>query len=238
MGLLMVSTILACSDHAFPPSSALGFRLKTLEKANGSTTLTYDQNNRVASYTNSFGEKGLFFYDDQGRYTEFKRLADAQNPTIGTRMLFTYSNGTNDFTFNRYSFQSSSENRIANGTYKVDSNKRVTGFEEFAPALNGQDYEYTGDNITTIKFVVGRSLTTRTYEFDDKPNPFYGLILPGFDEYLRYNRNNVTKVTGVDQTGGKQILEEYIYEYNDKGLPTKVTKKDGTGEIRLSYESF
>lgn len=238
MGLFLVSTILACSDHAFPPLSASGFRLKTIERANRSTTLTYDQTNRVTSYINSFGEKGLFFYDDQGRYTEFKRLANAQDPTIGTRMLFTYTNGTNDFTFNRYSFQSSSENRIANGNYSLDSNKRVMGFNEFTPALNAQTYTYTGDNITAITFTLGRSQTRRTYEFDDKPNPFYGLILPGFDEYLRYNRNNVIKVTQLDQTGGMQSMEEYVYEYNDKGLPTKVTKKDGTGEIRLSYESL
>lgn len=234
----MVGTMLACTDHALRPLSALGFRLKTIVQASGSTTLTYDQNNRVASFTNSFGQKGLFSYDDQGRYTEYRLLADAQNPAIGTRMLFTYTNGTNDFTFNRYSFNPLLETQYASGTYRFDSNKRVIGFSELIPLLNVHTYEYTGANITTVTFTVIRSQTSRMYEFDDKPNPFYGLILPGLDEFLRYNRNNVTKVTGLDQTGGKQVLEEYVYEYNDRGLPTKVTKKDGTGEIRFSYESF
>lgn len=241
LALFLMVGLLACTDHRLRPLSPLGFRLKTVEIVNGlTTTFNYDSGNRVESYSRSNGGQGLFYYDDQSRYLRYD-VPSTQIPGQGERARFTYLPNTNGFNvnLNTYISGSSIEFQFEQRSYGVDDNKRVTGFTNNGQSrLETQSYEYTGDNITTAVFTVLRTRSTRIYEFDNKPNPYYGLIVPGVDDFITYSRNNITKVTTVSSNGSPFVVAEYVYEYNERGLPTRVINKDGTQDVRFTYESF
>lgn len=73
-----------------------------------------------------------------------------------------------------------------------------------------ETYRYTGDNITRVDYVVNGYTSTTMYEFDNKPNPYYGLIVPGIEDFLTYSRNNITKITELLQKGNVQLLNMFI----------------------------
>lgn len=106
----------------------------------------------------------------------------------------------------------------------------------------GQDivyssYSYLNGNITKEgNQSCGRcSLSTITYQFDDKPNPFYGLIGPGITEVRRSSRNNVVRsfYAFAPQPDQETLLS---YEYNAQGYPTKATSSGG--EVRFEYKRY
>ena len=78
--------------------------------------------------------------------------------------------------------------------------------------LSTSFYTYSNGNIISARYESFPyiSVDTRSYVYDDKPNPYYGLI--GFDRSLfdLTNRNNA-------------IYALYSYEYDSNGLLTKVT---------------
>lgn len=238
-GMLLTCSLLACTDHRLRPLSPLNLRLKTVEKVGGlTTTFTYGQGNRVESYSRSNGDRGLFSYDAQSRYSRYE-IPSMQNPGLFEYARFTYYTGSNAFDVGFYTSNGASENNFETLKYTVDGNKHITGFSNGgSTSYRQQTYQYTGDNITTAIFTVGRTQETRVYEFDNKPNTYYGLIVPGVEDFLTYSRNNVTKETYVAQDGRQIVTAEYVYEYNAQGLPTKVTNKDGSGEVRFTYESY
>ncbi len=240
VALLLGSGLVSCTDHQLRPLSPLGFRLKTVETVNGSNaTFNYDKGNRVESYTSNAGP-GLFYYDDQSRYVRYD-IPNMQIPSESIRARFTYSPGSNNFTVDLFTFNGASESKFGSKVYSVDSNKRVTGSSIEGPAIAFYrvTYQYTGDNITTaVGSNLGGNVSNRLYEYDDKPNPYYGLIRLDIDELRTYSRNNVTKITELLQGGGTRVVAEYVYQYNAQGLPTQVTTKSGTELTRFTYESY
>ena len=194
LGMILAGSVLSCTDHLppVPAAPASGrFRLKTLEKVNLSTTMfNYDQGNRLLSYNSGTFQ---YFYDEQSRISRYD-LAIPSNTIAYDSKRFTYYPNSNSFDIGFYTFNGFSENKYETRFFTVDGNKQITGFtNDGQSAYMAQSYQYTGGNITKAVFTVGRTQETRVYEFDSKPNPYYGSMVPGVDDFLTYSRNNVTK---------------------------------------------
>lgn len=96
----------------------------------------------------------------------------------------------------------------------------------------------TGENITTANSVSGRTvLLFGKLEYDDKLNPFFGLMDPNIDPIQQFSRNNRVKFTD----NLTNTVTTYVYEYNQQGLPIKrtATRNENTLEVlTYTYESY
>ena len=126
--------------------------------------------------------------------------------------------------------------------YSFDANKRVTSFYTSDNQNNqvsrvGSGYTYTGENITGSTGFSGRtSLPGSVKEYDDKINPFFGLMDPNIDPVQRYSRNNFVK---SESPGFPAFVSFYAYEYNAQGLPTKRTESGFRIEVTtFTYEAY
>ena len=250
IGFVLAISLLACTDHrlggALSPSR---FRLRTVTSSLN-TTYTYDNQNRLATISKSSGVLSVFAYDDIQKYADLKQFSSAADQTTGIRITFPYSFPNKDFTSTIYSFFSTNPynyNQIDQTSYRVDP-LTPSHIQAVTRYLNSsqQDvrvYAYTGDNITTGRFTLGRvSEGTKTYEYDGKINPFFGSTDPDLDDIQRFSRNNVVKITSSYPpiAGGypDQVIT-YQYEYNQQGLPTKRTTVEGGRDVATyGYESY
>ncbi len=76
---------------------------------------------------------------------------------------------------------------------------------------------YSGDNIVSVERSDNQSATTKTaYQYDNKLNPFYGLIIGDKtnDTFIALSRNNV-------------VTSEKQYSYDSNGFLSKVTESGG-----------
>ena len=234
----MVCGQLACTDRNVLPLSSpapLSYRLKTTNNVKSqsspfSTEYTFDLTNRVTSFTTSMGTKAMITYDGQNRYERLNysyRLADDTNGEI---IRFAYNSNDNDFTQNTSFIKNGNPNgTLLSATYKFDAKKRLVSMVKDGSV---ETYRYTGDNITRVDYIANGYTSTTMYEYDDKLNPYYGLIAPDIGAIRRFSRNNSTKIIN-----GTAAIE-YVYQYNAQGLPIKITKNDGTLEVLLTYESY
>ena len=235
--LLLTSLFWSCTDHLSRPASPQRLRLKTTTSTfDGTTTQTsfeYDAQNRQVAYSQG-DVRGTITYDAQGQYQQI----DETRPNGVTRTRFTYQSSAQgrEVTAIVYGVTPVNgrelESLIETRTYNFDANNQLTRSSYTAGELIGASttfttYSYTGTNVTTVEAGSNRTVYTYLYEFDDKLNPYYGLIGPGIDEVRRFSRNNPIKYTPVPSAGNT-----YSYEYNVQGLPTRI---DNT---TLTYESY
>lgn len=242
IGLLLAGSFIACTDHQFRPLAPQKVRLKITNNVNFggvpfSTEYTYDASNRVAFFTTSIGSKGVYSYDAQNRYRLFDYYPNASDATVAEETYFVYNTNDNNFQANTGNlingyFEGTRESL----SYTVDANKRVLRFNNGGTSnYRGETYEYTGNNITSVDYISGRVVEKYNYEYDDKPNPYYGLIAPDISGIRRFSRNNVTKII---RDSDKAVIAEYTYEYNAQGLPIKLKDKNGVGAVIYTYESY
>lgn len=88
-------------------------------------------------------------------------------------------------------------------------------------------YTYSGDNIVSVEKSDNQSTpTTTAYQYDNNPNPFYGLITgnKSNDTFTTFNRNNVV-ISG----------NQYLYDSN--GLLSKVVEAGGIVNT-YEYEAY
>lgn len=250
IGLGLITSLLACTDHRLGGVlSPVQQRLKTVSGSLNST-YTYDSQNRLATISKPTGGLSTFIYDDVQKYTEVRQFANASDQANGTRTTFPYSFPNKDFTTTIYSFNNGATNyysMIDEIHYTVDpltpSHLRSVTRYYYSTQRDVRVYEYTGDNITKGTFSFGRvSLGDKTYEYDNKINPFFGSTDPDIDDIQRFSRNNVVKITSTYPPiagGYPDEVITYAYEYNQQGLPTKrTTTQGGTGVTTYSYESY
>ncbi len=242
VAMLLMSSVVSCIDHQFNPLSPSRMRLKTTNNINFggfpfSTEYNYDASNRVTSFTTSIGSKGVYQYDEQGRYKLFDYYPKASDERYAEETYFVYNTSDNNFLANTGILRNGFfEGTRESFSYRLDADRRVLGFNGFPQGgvYTGESYFYTGGNITKVDYVAGRVITSITYEYDDKPNPYYGLIAPDIGATRRFSRNNVTKI--IDRDG--VVTGEYTYEYNAQGLPIKQKEKNGPGVVEYTYESY
>jgi len=90
-----------------------------------------------------------------------------------------------------------------------------------------EQYTYGGANIVKIETSDNQSApVTTAYQYDNKPNPFYGLIIGDKrnDAFTMFNRNNL-------------IASDNQYEYDSNGLLSKVVVVGGIVQT-YEYEAY
>lgn len=267
IGLILVSVVLtACSDHQLqPPTTGLRFRLKaTYDSVSGSRIVyDYDARNRFVSFTREDGSVGSVLYDDQNRFLQFDYRPGSSTSTpprnsLAQRTNFFYKSNSPDFTTVTFFYPNGVESFAFYRHYTFNAVNHLTDIQN--AALDGvitgfRSLAYTGDNITTERIGPSRAYNIWSYTYDDKPNPYYGLITPYSLIILRingrsseddswvvrqYSRNNVTSATLLSATYPSQ------YKYNSQGLPIQETDfSDGpdggrriTAQTTFTYETY
>lgn len=103
-------------------------------------------------------------------------------------------------------------------------------------------FEYANGNVmkeTRTSTVGGTPYTSTTaYEYymdkEDKLKPLKELLSMGYTGTA--SKNMVKKATYTYSFGGSTSIDNYTYEYNDKGFPTKVTTIDNNSSDITSFE--
>ena len=200
------------------------------------TLYHYNSNNQISSYE---------MYEDSRIYSSNWTTAEAamnrkdwvtpQNTEISGRAFFKYQGenlksitvtrahsdmqNTSDFTYD-------SNGRIVNQVFSSNG--------EIADGSKTYTYDDHGNVILEEQYYSAALICTRSFEYDDRHNPFKvfnRLGAPG----IYTNENNIVKETLMlmDNTPGIDSIQvtESTYEYNDQGYP--VAKN---GFIRYEYK--
>lgn len=235
--IVLTSLIFSCSDHRLEgPSPTKKLRLKVLETVNvGTTQFNYDGSNRVSSFIDPSKNTSLISYDDQNRFARVDVLPDPNNVNKGTRYRFSYSTTSNNFTV--YESILGLNSPEFNGRYFIlNEQKQLTNYYTGNGGDNKtENYTYTGNNITTSVYGESRRYRTENYEYDDKINPFYGTLFGTREQ--QFSKNNIVKSVSKSD-GGYVDVYEYIYTYNEQGLPTSMREKNGKELYLFQYESY
>ena len=256
----LVATLLSCTDHRTSNPSPSQLRIKTVSSSSFTKTYSYDSQNRLTTIDRSDGSLGLFVYGDpemkyvreeaDKNFTYYINYPVGTDRTRGTINQLPLDLGSSSFTSTTYNlFESkffksgNSENVLI--SYSIDANKRIQSYFKRINSGNGQqadEFQYTGDNISFGRFTqaAGRFIQNVTFEYDGKSNPFFGLPDPDILETRRYSRNNVT-ISTITNFGYTNPITNYQYEYNQQGLPTKITVKNNQGPDEVgfyTYESY
>jgi hypothetical protein len=200
------------------------------------TLYHYNVHNQVSSYE---------MYEDPGIYSSTWVIAEAsmnrkewvtpQNTDIAREAVYEYQ-GINLKSLTVTEAHSDLKN-ISEFTY--DSSGRIVN-QTFSSNVDSPElrkvftYDGQGNVILEQQYYSSHLICTRSFEYDDKHNPFKvfnRLGTPG----IYTNENNILKetVTPADITSGADTVQviETTYEYNDQGYP--VTKN---GFIRYEYK--
>lgn len=287
ISLLIVAGLFGCQGHSTevtPGSDRL--RVKTITQqvtSSGSVSavsgFSYDGQGRLSSMlayripdsTVAPVEKTVYQYDTQNRliqvqHSEVRRGTNSETYTLAYNtagQLAQLSHTPSTFSL---SFQFNSANQLSGYTRGIS----VGGLR----SSGGGSFSFTGNNLTSASedFKVFRSgespaappayyrLTSTTYTFDDKLDPFYGVfIIPapgvflpfasspgalspfymlygGIDNTLNLSQNNVLSAVSSNGT-----TTQYSYTYNAANLPlSRTTTLNGvvTEVLRFTYESY
>ncbi|RYC69846.1 hypothetical protein [Spirosoma sordidisoli] len=192
-------------------------------------TFTYDANDRITSILYSYttrenvtGEQTIFAYDD------------AQREVRATLSLLTTING-----------QYAPLRAIKTSVYRMDGQNQPIGFTDTSPqsgASSAYEQTFAGGNLSrTISQAGSSSRVASDFTYDNRSNPFFGLIGPGIGDMRRFSRNNVLKLSMIDNFGSPtqaQPRDVYTiqYEFNEQGLPTRAVSPGVV--LRYEYESY
>jgi hypothetical protein len=200
------------------------------------TLYHYNANNQLSSYD---------MYEDPGIYSSNWAVSQAamnrkdwvtpQNTEISGRAILKYQGEyLKSITVTR------AHSDIQNVTeFTYDSNGRIvnqiySGSDELVQGRKVYTYDDNGNVILEDQYYSSVLVCSKSFEYDDKHNPFKVFNRPGIPG-IYTNENNIVKETlvlmenapGVDSV---QVTES-TYEYNDQGYP--VTKD---GVIRYEYK--
>lgn len=232
------------------------------------TTYTYDSLNRLSSIQRRDGSLSLISYNNPDKlllfYVDYPKANDRsfgsvtlypydlrQNErSVVVGNMYFFSTGPLGFDLNSSLASLALKTHYTDFTYSFDVKKHLIHYRQSVPPagveLDRSTYEYTHENITSVaqsSFDVTsgrlRSQTSSLLEYDDKPNPYYGLLDTTIDPQLRFSTNNVIK-NALTSSAAPSTLEVYKYEYNQQGLPIKSTlDRSGKSYItNYTYESY
>ncbi|GAB3804413.1 hypothetical protein GCM10028819_35940 [Spirosoma humi] len=286
ISLLMVAELLGCKDHLFIATpGAYRLRVKTITQQvtsrasmNTVNTFSYDGQGKLRSIlayrspdsTVAPVENTIYEYDGQNRlikvqHAEVRRGSNSETYTLSYNAAGQLSELANMPSTFSVSLQYNSANQVSSYNKGISvGGLRSTG---------GGSFTFTGHNLTSSyeTFTVYASggsptappvysrVTSTTYTFDDKPNPFYGVfIIPasgvflpfagsgafgpfsvlygGIDNTLNLSQNNV--LSAVNANGTTTV---YSYTYNAANLPdSRTTTTNGAliDVLRFDYESY
>jgi len=203
----------------------------------------YDSNGRLVSYVSGLesnspapigdSSRTVINYDAQGRIeTIFSESRDLVNTASGVVRLWRPDfNNTYEYDLNGNisvmkivaitKDRSRSPNLLEVLRFEYTGAKFPVKVLHTTPSNNDQwteQYTYSGANIVKVEQSDNHSApVTKVYQYDNKPNPFFGLIIgtKRNDSFTVFNSNNL-------------IASDYQYEYDSNGLLSKVVTVEGT----------
>ncbi|MVM32666.1 hypothetical protein GO755_21675 [Spirosoma sp. HMF4905] len=239
-------TLTSCKDYQIPATQR--FRIKkirtTYADANATgtaNTYNYDGNGRLANYVGYYGNSSLpsdstiISYDTQGRiqgilHESWYAYRSVWRPIVSYTYEYDMSGNISvikEYFINVLPTSPSlvKEFQLAYGDTKFPV-KVTSDFWDSSGFKLGQSveqYTYNGGNIVKVEKSENQSANvTTTFQYDDKPNPYYGLIT-GEPDIRMFSMNNAV-------TSDKQ------YMYDSNGLLTKVVTTTATTEYE--YEAY
>ncbi|WP_461097071.1 hypothetical protein [Spirosoma luteolum] len=233
---LFVSLFLSgCEDHRLTSPTPARFRLASYSfrqnRFFSNAAFTYGPTGQVTSYTeNVYNTKynSTLTYNEKGQLIRIDRLpAEVSLSIASSYFVYEYNQAGN--LIKRTKYQTKDISNSPNTPYSV--NQVVTfnydGTAPYPSRISQTQYQEIGTVVdlaqTDLTYQDGnvvRSVTTyptssnltpsvNTYQFDDKPNPFYNfIVLPDGLGAYPYNRNNITSSVS-------------ILTYNSNGLITR-----------------
>ncbi len=250
LSLLLVSCKKEKKEDKQPPQPAkVTLVSKNTHTEKGSIytiNYTYDSKHRLINKHYSTGLNNEYTYDATGNVIKFKEYHDE---SVGDRdstvYTFVYQNGLP---------KTGVESKIYKGkafstgeiTYEV-SNNRVT---KITLKINKFEFYYSvtydaAGNMETIKSPIGYGVSTGTYSYSDKKNPFYN-SRPKFLVWVLqldfYSPNNVKSTEYVDERGSSKT--EHTTTFDANGFPTSDLVKgtetfvDGTVTVENTTDTY
>lgn len=259
--LLVVVSLLvglaACTDHLQPtePTSQPQTRLRLKRTVStspgfpGTTEFVYDQQGRQTAFI-YLGDRADFTYNAASRLSSILFAYQTTVDITGEQTLFSYNDAQRQvrstlslLTTVNGQYTPSSQLKTSTYTFDTSFNKPVSLVDSSRnPAtVSTTTYTFTGDNLTRTRNQSSSqpNQTAFDYSYDDKPNPFYGLIGPGITDARRFSRNNVAKTVVTNGLGTATESQSQLmiqYEYNAQGLPTRAVA--GPTQLTYEYETY
>ncbi|OJW79193.1 MAG: hypothetical protein BGO59_11645 [Spirosoma sp. 48-14] len=255
--------LISCKDDL--PTGAQ-FRIKKVTMQGDQQYLTdtyyYSGNGRLSSMDKAYSDrrktsnydlyyKTVFRYDARGRLILMEKQPDGTGHGTIYPGSYTYqydANGNISLIKYRIDSPDANDNRLAKETisYQYGSNRqpiRVTDFNDVFGDGFIYEYSYKDGNVAAIKKTKvtysGETelVSTRTYQFDDKPNPFYGLFtgLPDPDTFNGYTFKQNSFYQSNTFNRNNIIFAQYDYEYDSYGRLTKIITP-GPGKVITAFE--
>lgn len=244
-------TLISCEDHQTAPGTQR-FRLKkTVNSTSVSPTFTtiynYNSAGKLASYVESSPAQNPVIttlqYDNQGRLVAMEEKAtgivigSTTQDIVTGRATYDYDGNGNITSITKYT----DDPNQAKGNLTV---KEITLLEYGANKLPGKVtimnngvatsqflYSYTNGNIVKIDYPEagngGQIISSTTFLYDDKPNPYYGLLTFRQNIFNTINRNNayISPTTNM-------------FEYNSDGLLIKSLGSRLLAQTTYEYEAY
>jgi YD repeat-containing protein len=187
----------------------------------GVETFAYG-NSKLISITDDLGGVTTFTYDQQGR--------------VIARI---FSNTSTTFT---YTFSYDANDRVisVNGQFPTvyDYNSSGQLFKQSNSDGSYCIFKYPNTATKNFSSIIyydtsGNILSTKTYQYDTKQNPFYVLLYHYYDGQTDdlQRPNNVTQMTQTFP--GRTVSLNYSYTYDRHGNPTTVDY--GFGKVNIEY---
>ncbi|MVM35972.1 hypothetical protein GO755_38520 [Spirosoma sp. HMF4905] len=175
----------------------------------------YDQKGRVIKATTNTGSnKYILYFDTTGRLSaKYAYISVPGYESLTQEDHLTYSNSTDPVPIRMLS---------------------LSGRLGMARDSTIQEYTYQGGNIVQQKVRIRTQTTTydksnsvATYQYDDKPNPFYRFLFGYYldPDWKTFSKNNV-------------LNDSEINTYDSNGLLVKVTQRNGGYEFIYEYEAY
>ena len=239
----------ARTDDPNQPRLRLKRTISTSPGLPGTTDFLYDQQGRQSGYV-YLGDTARFTYDANDRITSILYAYVTRENVTGEQTVFTYDNAqrqvrTTLSLLTTVNGQYTPLRAIKTSTYTMDDQNQPIRFTDTSPQSGGSSaYEQTfaSGNLTRTLSQSGSSdRLASDYTYDNRLNPFLGLIGPGVGDMRRFSRNNVLKLSMIDHFGTPsqgQPRDVYSvqYEFNEQGLPTRATSPGVV--LRYEYESY
>ena len=257
-------TLTACEDHRIPSSPR--FRIKKVTKQStqerSTDTYSYDNQGRLDNIYKAYSDrrqtsnrdfyyKTVFQYDVTGKLTRVEYQPDytALGTIIPSRYDYEYDANGNAVVI-KYAQTSAdaATNELSRTTFNLVYNGtnlpvKITAVSNVF--MNGSltEYLYEQGNVVKIKkdFFDNaggiKDSYTRTYQFDDKPNPFYALYVgaPDPDIFNDYTFKLSTFYQSNTFSKNNMIYPNLNYEYDSTGSLVKIV---GNPTTTFEYEMY
>lgn len=234
-------TLFSCQDHLTTPTGPQRFRLKrTVFSAatlpsNSVTTYNYNNSGKLASIISAAGSDSTQYtlvYNSQGQLAS----REGRNTLFGQvrllRNTYEYDATGNLTTIKSYSDLNQNAGSLALiGTIQIEYNadrlpQTVTSTAE--GVTQTATYTYGNGNIVRIDYSAsssGQPASSSTFTYDDKRNPYYGLIgsLTGIVDII--NRSNI-------------IEPNVNYQYDSNGLLISRATSRLSARTTFEYETY